>query len=96
MGNVPISSQYIESVLIHMIWKDYCEESSADFIYNSQNVVNDGWFINCHSVARSLAPVQDFVDECVVFIVLVCFGVIEIELARKTSWSLLWTFLFGL
>ncbi len=41
MGNVPISSQYIESVLIHMIWKDYCEESSADFIYNSHNVVNN-------------------------------------------------------
>jgi DNA-directed RNA polymerase beta' subunit len=43
----------VEGGLVHIIWKDYSEDASADFIYNTQKMVNNWLVINGHSVGIS-------------------------------------------
>jgi DNA-directed RNA polymerase beta' subunit len=52
----------VEGGLVHMIWKDYSEEASADFIYNTQKIVNNWLVINGHSVGISDCVVSAEID----------------------------------
>ncbi|NDB58424.1 DNA-directed RNA polymerase subunit A' [bacterium] len=53
----------VEGGLVHMIWKDYSEQASADFIYNTQKIVNNWLVINGYSVGISDCLVTDEINE---------------------------------
>ena len=53
----------VEGGLVHMIWKDYNEEAAADFIYNTQKVVNNWLVISGYSVGISDCVVTDEIND---------------------------------
>ena len=53
----------VEGGLVHMIWKDYSEQSSADFIYNTQKVVNNWFVMNGYSVGMSDCVVSPEIND---------------------------------
>jgi DNA-directed RNA polymerase beta' subunit len=53
----------VEGGLVHMIWKDYSEDASADFIYNTQKIVNNWLLINGHSVGISDCVVSPEIND---------------------------------
>ena len=53
----------VEGGLVHMIWKDYSEQESADFIYNTQKIVNNFLVGNGHSVGISDCVVSAEIDD---------------------------------
>lgn len=53
----------VEGGLVHIIWKDYSEDASADFIYNTQKMVNNWLVINGHSVGISDCVVSPEIND---------------------------------